>query len=185
MAMRAARWALLETVADLARGRPHRRAADRRAGRRHAPPFRQGRRPVLRPDLGAAQGRARLDPDAALYWLARMLDGGCDPAYLARRITRMAVEDIGLGDPRALPHGAGSLGGLRTPRQPRRRAGAGAMRGVPGRGAQEQCRLHRASAPRARTWRDTARWTCRPASATRPTPPDEGAGPRRGLPLRA
>jgi putative ATPase len=42
------------------------------------------------------------DPDAALYWLARMLDGGCDPAYLARRITRMAVEDIGLADPRAL-----------------------------------------------------------------------------------
>jgi putative ATPase len=43
------------------------------------------------------------DPDASLYWLARMLDGGCDPAYLSRRITRMAVEDIGLGDPRALP----------------------------------------------------------------------------------
>jgi putative ATPase len=42
------------------------------------------------------------DPDAALYWLARMLDGGCDPSYLARRITRMAVEDIGLADPRAL-----------------------------------------------------------------------------------
>ena len=42
------------------------------------------------------------DPDAALYWLARMIDGGCDPAYLARRICRMAVEDVGLGDPRAL-----------------------------------------------------------------------------------
>ena len=42
------------------------------------------------------------DPDAALYWLARMLDGGCDPRYLARRITRMAAEDIGLADPRAL-----------------------------------------------------------------------------------
>ena len=42
------------------------------------------------------------NPDAALYWLARMLDGGCDPAYLARRLTRMAVEDIGLADPRAL-----------------------------------------------------------------------------------
>lgn len=42
------------------------------------------------------------DPDAALYWLARMLDGGCDPHYLARRIARMAVEDIGLADPRAL-----------------------------------------------------------------------------------
>ncbi len=42
------------------------------------------------------------NPDAALYWLARMLDGGADPAYMARRLTRMAVEDIGLADPRAL-----------------------------------------------------------------------------------
>ncbi len=42
------------------------------------------------------------NPDAALYWFARMLDGGADPAYLARRLTRMAVEDIGLADPRAL-----------------------------------------------------------------------------------
>jgi putative ATPase len=42
------------------------------------------------------------DPDAALYWLARMLDGGCDPAYLARRVLRMASEDIGNADPRAL-----------------------------------------------------------------------------------
>ena len=41
------------------------------------------------------------NPDAALYWLARMLDGGCDPVYLARRLTRMATEDIGLADPRA------------------------------------------------------------------------------------
>ncbi|MGI9393902.1 MAG: replication-associated recombination protein A [Boseongicola sp.] len=41
------------------------------------------------------------DPDAALYWFARMLEGGEDPRYLARRITRMAVEDIGLADPRA------------------------------------------------------------------------------------
>lgn len=41
-------------------------------------------------------------PDAALYWLVRMLDGGCDPIYLARRLTRMASEDIGLADPRAL-----------------------------------------------------------------------------------
>ena len=43
------------------------------------------------------------DPDAALYWLGRMLDGGEDPLYIARRIVRMAVEDIGLGDPQALP----------------------------------------------------------------------------------
>ena len=41
------------------------------------------------------------DPDAALYWLSRMLDGGCDPLYIARRAVRMAVEDIGLADPRA------------------------------------------------------------------------------------
>jgi putative ATPase len=42
------------------------------------------------------------DPDAALYWLVRMLDGGADPLYLARRMIRMATEDIGLADPRAL-----------------------------------------------------------------------------------
>ncbi|WP_240954191.1 replication-associated recombination protein A [Solimonas marina] len=41
------------------------------------------------------------DPDAALYWFARMLDGGVDVSYLARRLTRMAIEDIGLADPRA------------------------------------------------------------------------------------
>jgi len=44
------------------------------------------------------------DPDAALYWLARMLEGGEDPRYLARRITRMAIEDIGLADPAAQRH---------------------------------------------------------------------------------
>jgi putative ATPase len=42
------------------------------------------------------------DPDASLYWLMRMLDGGADPRYMARRMIRMAVEDIGLADPRAL-----------------------------------------------------------------------------------
>jgi putative ATPase len=41
-------------------------------------------------------------PDAALYWLVRMLDGGADPLYVARRVVRMAVEDVGLADPRAL-----------------------------------------------------------------------------------
>jgi putative ATPase len=42
------------------------------------------------------------DPDAALYWMTRMLDGGTDPRYVARRVVRMAVEDIGLADPRGL-----------------------------------------------------------------------------------
>ncbi len=42
------------------------------------------------------------NPDGAIYWLARMLDGGCDPSYVLRRLTIMAVEDVGLADPRAL-----------------------------------------------------------------------------------
>jgi len=42
------------------------------------------------------------DPDGALYWYARMLDGGCDPLYIARRVVRMATEDIGIADPRAM-----------------------------------------------------------------------------------
>lgn len=42
------------------------------------------------------------NPDACLYWLARMLDGGCDPLYIARRVVRMASEDVGNADPRAL-----------------------------------------------------------------------------------
>jgi len=42
------------------------------------------------------------DPDAALYWLCRMLDGGCDPGFVARRLVRMASEDVGNADPRAL-----------------------------------------------------------------------------------
>ncbi|MBV9783645.1 MAG: replication-associated recombination protein A [Acidisphaera sp.] len=44
------------------------------------------------------------DPDAALYWLARMLTGGEDPRYIARRLLRFAAEDVGMADPQALPH---------------------------------------------------------------------------------
>ena len=43
------------------------------------------------------------DPDAALYWFARMLTGGEDPRFIARRLTRFAAEDVGLADPQALP----------------------------------------------------------------------------------
>jgi putative ATPase len=48
------------------------------------------------------------DPDASLYWLARMLDGGEDPRYVARRVVRMAVEDVGMADPNALTVGLGA-----------------------------------------------------------------------------
>ena len=44
------------------------------------------------------------DPDASLYWLARMLDGGEDPIFIARRLVRMAIEDVGLADPDAVRH---------------------------------------------------------------------------------
>ena len=50
------------------------------------------------------------DPDAALYWLCRMLDGGCEPLYVARRMVRMASEDIGLADPRALQVAMDAIG---------------------------------------------------------------------------
>ena len=52
------------------------------------------------------------DTDAALYWLARMLAGGEDPRYIARRLVRFAVEDVGLADPDALPHALAGWGGL-------------------------------------------------------------------------
>ena len=42
------------------------------------------------------------DPDAALYWFCRMIDGGCDPIYICRRVVRMAIEDVGIADPRGL-----------------------------------------------------------------------------------
>jgi putative ATPase len=94
---------LLETVADLAvDGRiDEAQIAELAAGTRRR--FDKGG-DAFYDQISALHKAVRgSDPDASLYWLARMLDGGCDPAYLARRITRMAVEDVGLGDPRALP----------------------------------------------------------------------------------
>ena len=52
------------------------------------------------------------DPDAALYWFARMLTGGEDPRYIARRLVRFAAEDIGMADPQRAAAGAGGLGDL-------------------------------------------------------------------------
>ena len=123
------------------------------------------------------------NPDAALYWFCRMIDGGADPKYLSRRLVRMAVEDIGLADPRAtdLPSTAPtSTSGWARPKA---------------------------------SWRWPRRWSTWPAPPSRtpsttPTtrpqvrgrarqragahPPaqcadqaDEAAGPRQGLPLRS
>ena len=63
---------------------------------------RQERRGALQPHLRAAQVHAQFRSDAAVYWLARMLESGEDPMYIARRVTRFASEDVGLADPRAL-----------------------------------------------------------------------------------
>ncbi len=94
---------LLETLADL--------AVDGKLGREQVAELAAGTRrrfdkggDAFHDQISALHKAVRgSDPDASLYWLARMLDGGCDPAYLARRIVRMSTEDIGLADPRALP----------------------------------------------------------------------------------
>ena len=81
------------------------------------------------------------DPHAGLYWLARMLAAGEDPLYVARRLVRFASEDVGNADPQALPLAVAAVPGLPPARHPRGRAGAGAVRRLPGDRAQEQRRL--------------------------------------------
>ena len=83
------------------------------------------------------------DPDAALYWLCRMLDGGCDPRYVCRRVIRMASEDIGNADPRALQlalEAAEAYERLGSPEGELALAQAVVFMAVRG---QEQCRLRR------------------------------------------
>ena len=80
------------------------------------------------------------DADAALYWLARMLEAGEDRLYIARRLVRMAIEDIGLADPRALEQAIAAHAGGPLPGHPRRRPGAGAGRHLP-------CRRARSPTP--------------------------------------
>ena len=84
------------------------------------------------------------DPDAALYWMCRMLDGGADPRYIARRVIRMAIEDISLADPRAtqLAVEAAEIYERLGSRFSRRGVGACAGRRLSRRRAQEQRRLH-------------------------------------------
>ena len=96
------------------------------------------------------------DTDAALYWLARMLAGGEDPIYILRRLTRAAVEDIGLADPQALsrrsPRGTPTTGSARPRANWRSR----------------NCVIYLATAPKSNAVyhglrRGRARWRARPA----------------------
>ncbi len=96
------------------------------------------------------------DVEGALYWLARMVDGGEDVLYLTRRVVRMAVEDIGLADPRALVDLARRQGYLRLSRLARRRACGRRGRRLPSARTEVEQRLHRlepGAASRARASR--------------------------------
>jgi len=77
------------------------RGADE-TGQRRAPLYDKGRDGHYNLISALHKSVRGSDPDAALYWLARMLDGGEDRLFIARRLVRMAVEDIGLADPQAL-----------------------------------------------------------------------------------
>ena len=123
------------------------------------------------------------DPDATLYWLARMLEAGEDRLFLARRLVRMASEDIGLADPQALQIALAAKDGVRLPRDARGRAGARRGRRLPRLRAEVERRLH--------GLRPGARGRPRPAGRAGAAPPPQradaahdGAGLRRRLPVR-
>ncbi len=78
------------------------------------------------------------DPDAGLYWLARMLEAGEDPLYIVRRLIRFASEDVGMADPQALVLCYGRAAGRPFHRHARGRAGASSGRRASGDRAQEQ-----------------------------------------------
>ncbi|MGB0721810.1 MAG: replication-associated recombination protein A [Gammaproteobacteria bacterium] len=93
---------LLEIASDLAEGATIGRAAVEAVAAHGTRRFDKGG-DAFYDQISALHKAVRgSDPDAALYWLARMIDGGCDPRYVNRRIVRMASEDIGNADPRAL-----------------------------------------------------------------------------------
>ena len=86
------------------------------------------------------------DTDAALYWMARMLAGGEDPLFIARRLTRFAVEDIGLADPQALVQALAAWDVYERLGSPGRRAGPGAAGDLSRHRAEIQRRLQGLSA---------------------------------------
>jgi len=93
---------LLEIAADLSEGREIGRAIVEEVASGSVRRFDKGGE-AFYDQISALHKSVRGSaPDAALYWLARMIDGGCDPLYVARRVVRMASEDIGNADPRAL-----------------------------------------------------------------------------------
>ena len=123
------------------------------------------------------------DPDAALYWLARMLAGGEQPLYIARRLVRAAVEDIGLADPEAVHQALAAKDVFDFLGSPGRRAGAGAMRALSGQRAQIQRGLCGAGRGQAR---GPGAWLADAAGPypQRPDQADEESWLWRGLSIR-
>jgi replication-associated recombination protein RarA len=107
-------------------------------------------------------------PDAALYWMCRMLDGGADPLYVGRRLIRMASEDIGLADPRALAVTMDCRRRLRAPGDARRRAGARRGSDLPRLRAEVERGVHGLQRGAARSSPRTAPGRCRCGCAMRP-----------------
>ena len=124
------------------------------------------------------------DPDAAVYWLARMLEAGEDPLYIARRLVRFASEDIGNADPQALTVAVAAKDAVHFIGMPE------------GNTALAQAAIYLATAPKsnavytaynaaAADAHDAGRRAGAAASAQRADEADEGARLRQGLPVRA
>ena len=177
-----ARAALRGARAGLRDGAGRRGHAGARRGRAAA----QGRalrprgRPALRLHLGLDQGDARLDPDASLYYLAVMLEGGEDPRFIARRMVILASEDVGNADPQALQVAVAAAHAVEhvglpeaSSRSPRRRSTCRWRRSR----TPPSARSARPGATSASTAPSRRPTTCAPAATTGPS----SAGPRRRL----
>ena len=108
------------------------------------------------------------DPDAALYWLARMLEAGEDPLYIARRLVRFASEDVGNADPQALPLCVAAMQACHFVGMPEGDAGAGAGGRSTWRPRPRATPLYAAYGEVKADVRKTARCRCRCTSATPP-----------------
>ena len=133
--------------------------------------------------ISALQAVRGSNPDAALYWFCRMIDGGADPKYLSRRLVRMAVEDIGLADPRATDlavNGADIYERLGSPEGELALAQAVVYMAC----AAVERRLQRLQpGPQVRGRARQRAGAHPPAQCADQA--DEAAGPRQGLPLRS
>ena len=122
------------------------------------------------------------DPDAAIYWLARMIEAGEDPLFIARRMVIFAAEDVGNADPRALQLAVATQQAVHFIGMPEGAHPIGPGGDLPGNRAQEQCRLHR---HRRSAKRGAQKWGPTGASppAQRPHRPDERPRIRQRLPV--